>query len=83
MSEQLLPPVERRFACFFNFLGWWHWSLGVHADVRHPHIQLHVPFGYFRIGWCRCPTFDHPSRFGYDGWQRDIERERDLWIQGR
>ena len=41
-----LPPVERRFVCFFNFLGWWHWSIGLHVDVRHPHVQLHVPFGF-------------------------------------
>jgi hypothetical protein len=59
-----LPPVERRFECFFNFLGWWHWSCGLHVDVRHPHIDLHVPFGFARIGWFRCPTIERARAFG-------------------
>lgn len=67
----LLPPVERRFVCFFNFLGWWHWSLGIHLDVRHPHIGLHVPFGFVRFGWCRSPTIDSPRAFGYNGWETE------------
>jgi hypothetical protein len=66
----MLPPPERRFECFFNFLGWWQWSLGIHVDVRHPHIDAHVPFGFFRIGWHRSPTFMHPRVFGYQGWQK-------------
>lgn len=41
------------FECFFNFLGWWQWSLGLHVDLRHPHMDLHVPFGFLRIGWNR------------------------------
>jgi hypothetical protein len=61
-------PIERRFQCFYNSLGWWHWSVGLHLDVRHPHIELHIPFGFFRLGWFRSPTFDHPRTFGYDGW---------------
>lgn len=42
---------KREFECFFNFLGWWQWSFGVHLDVRHPHLDLHVPFGFLRLGW--------------------------------
>jgi hypothetical protein len=42
---------RRTFECFFNFLGWWQWSLGFHVDVRHPHIDVHVPGGYLRVGW--------------------------------
>lgn len=56
MSDPLPAAVEetlndRQFECFFNFLGWWQWSFGFHLDIRHPHIDLHVPFGYLRIGW--------------------------------
>ena len=58
-------PVERDFECFFNFLGWWQWSLGFHVDLRHPHIDIHVPFGYIRIGWFRTPTLTPARRFGY------------------
>lgn len=66
----VLPPAARRFVCFFNFLGWWHWSIGFHIDVRHPHIDLHVLFGFLRLGWFRSPTIDTPRTFGYDGWKR-------------
>lgn len=66
----VLPPPERRFECFFNFLGWWHWSTGVHLDVRHPHVDLHVPFGFLRLGWCRVPTINSARVFGYSGWRR-------------
>ncbi len=78
--DDALPVAERRFVCIFNFLGWWHWSIGVHLDVRHPHLFVHVPFGYVCLGWRRSPTIDRPHRFGYDGWQRDVARERDLYL---
>lgn len=42
---------DREFEVAFNFLGWAHWSLGVHFDPQHPHVQIHVPGGYLRIGW--------------------------------
>jgi hypothetical protein len=42
---------ERRFVCRFHFVGWWAFSLGFHISVKHPNIELHVPFGLFKIGW--------------------------------
>src|SRR5262245_6176699 len=55
LVEYLALPRKRRFECFFNFLGWWQWSVGIHVDVRHPHLDIHVPFGFARIGWCCTP----------------------------
>lgn len=73
----VLPPVARRFVCYFNFLGWWHWSFGAHVDVRHPHVLLHVPFGFLCLGWYRSPTINRPRQFGYDGWRPSrTNRER-------
>lgn len=43
--------ARRRFQCFFNWLGWHQWSLGIHVDPQHPHIDLHVIAGFLRIGW--------------------------------
>lgn len=43
--------AQRHFECFFNFLGWWQWSLGFHLDCRHPHVDVHVPGGFLRVGW--------------------------------
>lgn len=59
----LFPERRRTFECFYNFLGWWHWSLGLHVDLRHPHVDLHVPFGYLRIGWFRCWTNEEFARW--------------------
>ncbi len=68
VSPRVLP-VARHFECFFNFLGWWHWSIGVHVDLRHPHIDVHVPFGFARLGWLRSPTISAARCFGYRGWR--------------
>lgn len=60
----------REFECFFNFLGWWHWSLGVHFDPRHPHLDIHVPFGFLRVGWnlwSRTPL-NTPRAFHFVRW---------------
>lgn len=55
----MLPdPLPRYFECFFNFLGWHQWSLGFHIDPQHPHIDIHVPTGFLRIGWhCDAVSF--------------------------
>lgn len=45
---------NKRFLCYFWFTGWDHFSLGLHICWSNPNIELHVPFGFFRIGWCVC-----------------------------
>jgi hypothetical protein len=42
---------ERQFVCMFHFVGWSCFSLGFHVDTASPNIELHVPFGFVRIGW--------------------------------
>lgn len=73
MADMSQEQIVRHFECFFNFLGWWHWSIGIHIDVRHPHADIHVPFGFCRIGWFRSPTIANPRFFGYSGWRRALE----------
>src|SRR6266851_1097179 len=41
----------RRFVCFWYFNGWDHISLGLHVDWTIPNIEIHMPFGFFRVGW--------------------------------
>lgn len=43
--------MKRPFICYFYFVGWWAWSLGFHIDIHTPNIELHIPFGFIRIGW--------------------------------
>lgn len=64
---------RREFECFFNFLGWWHWSLGLHLDIQHPHIDIHLPFGFARIGWIYSELAlkrPKPRHFGFLPWDR-------------
>lgn len=64
----------REFECFFNFLGWHQWSLGLHVDPHHPHLDVHLPGGFFRIGWYNHALFQRrppPRMFAFAGkWKR-------------
>lgn len=39
-----------RFEAYFWFVGWDCISFGVHVCLSLPNIELHVPFGFMRIG---------------------------------
>jgi hypothetical protein len=43
--------VNRRFVAKFHFNSWLHISLGLHVDLESPNVEIHVPFGFVRIGW--------------------------------
>jgi hypothetical protein len=43
----------RRFVAYFWFVGWWALSLGAHVSLRDPNVEIHIPFGFVRIGWIR------------------------------
>lgn len=42
---------HRRFCCYFWFVGWDCVQLGFHVALALPNVEIHVPFGFFRIGW--------------------------------
>ncbi len=42
--------TDRKFVCYFHFYSFSTFSLGVSLDVKQPNIEIHVPFGFFRIG---------------------------------
>ena len=39
-----------KYCAYFFFTGWSHFSFGIHLNTRMPNIEIHVPFGFFRIG---------------------------------
>lgn len=41
----------RQFVCFYTFLGLNHINLGISFDLTSPNIEVHIPFGFLRIGW--------------------------------
>jgi len=57
--------IERKgFVLFFFFQGWWAIQLGFHLDLQAPNIEIHIPFGFIRIGW------DVVRKFKTSGQQR-------------
>ncbi len=51
-----------RFACYFYFQRWSYLNLGVHVSLVDRNLELHVPFGFFRLG--RVDAFP----FSYNAW---------------
>jgi hypothetical protein len=39
-----------RFVVYFHFIGWWHLALGVSLWLTGPNIEIHLPFGFVRVG---------------------------------
>ena len=40
----------RVFEAYYYFNGWWNISLGLHICPSRPNIEIHLPFGFIRIG---------------------------------
>jgi hypothetical protein len=43
--------ISKCFVAYYFFVGWWALSLGFHISFKDPNIEIHLPFGYIRIGW--------------------------------
>jgi hypothetical protein len=48
MSDKM---KNRKFIAYFFFVGWDCISLGLHVCISEPNIEIHIPFGFIRIGW--------------------------------
>ena len=51
-------------------------SLGISLHWQMPNIEIHLPFGFVRIGWVRADQpqrnyYGHPYRFLYRHWGWD------------
>lgn len=45
--------IEREFVFYFWITGWDCIQLGLHVALSCPNIEIHIPFGFFRIGWIK------------------------------
>ena len=72
--KRLRKVIRRDFVAYWFHSGSSHISLGFHLDWYSPNIEIHLPFGFFRIGWARLEEpwtieeLDANNRkvFGYD-----------------
>ena len=51
MNEQNSERRGSHFVCYFHFVAWDCISLGLHVCFSAPNIEIHLPFGFIRIGW--------------------------------
>jgi hypothetical protein len=54
-----VTPQVMRFTAYFWFMGWDCLQLGIHVCLSLPNIEIHIPFGFIRIG--REPTYKPPQ----------------------
>jgi hypothetical protein len=69
MSNERLVTA-RWFVAIWHFNGWNHLSLGLHVDPMLPNLEIHLPFGFARVGWVCCvrsrQIFDRLPQWGYE-----------------
>jgi hypothetical protein len=70
-NATLKSGLRKRFVCYFHFVGWENISFGAHVNVIQPNMEIHLPFGFIRIGWDGVPG----RRFGFTSYRdyRDYE----------
>ena len=39
-----------RWIIYYYFIQWSHVSLGLHVDFSVPNVEVHLPFGFIRVG---------------------------------
>jgi len=53
--------IKRKYVCYWHFVNWYCFSLGIAVDIKSPNLEIHLPFGFIRIGWQQC--FDQEVSF--------------------
>ena len=49
-EERLRDHEKYGYRICWNFVGWWSISFGFHVSLKHRNFEIHLPFGYFRVG---------------------------------
>jgi hypothetical protein len=45
-----------KFVCYFYFVSWKCLSVGVSVCLKPLNVELHLPFGFIRVGWDKLST---------------------------
>ena len=48
--------MMQNFVCYFFFVGWDCISFGIHFCLSAPNFEIHIPFGFIRIGFAGKPS---------------------------
>lgn len=55
--------LKRYFVAYYYFIQFDYISLGIHFYLSGPNIEIHLPFGFIRIGWMH--QFENEKLFGF------------------
>jgi hypothetical protein len=70
--------MRKTFNFYFHYLGLAHgFQLGFHFFPPGPNVELHIPFGFIKIGWDSLrewETYRHVKTIGYMSHQWGIVR---------
>ncbi|KKN06299.1 hypothetical protein LCGC14_1078530 [marine sediment metagenome] len=47
--------IKRYFKAYYYVSGWYPINFGLNIDFGSPNIDIHIPFGFIRIGWDTTP----------------------------
>lgn len=50
MKRRMFGYEGRKWVAYFWFVGWDCLSIGIHVGLGAPNIEIHVPFGFIRLG---------------------------------
>jgi hypothetical protein len=58
----------QQFVLYFWFTSWLEFSIGLHLCLAPVNFEIHLPFGFVRIGWVYSQA--EPSNWNDIGWRR-------------
>ncbi len=68
--------LARKKVAYFHFVAWDCISFGLHVSLTCPNVEIHVPFGFFRIGWVKYMQYsgdDRKRTFGFESeWKETV-----------
>ena len=75
---------KRRFVMYFFFVGWDCISFGFHICVSLPNIEIHLPFGFIKIGLTKVinasPIIEDNSQNNVFGWSGEYKNKRRFYV---
>ena len=51
--------VKKGFKAYYHVTGWYPINLGLNIDFQSPNVEIHIPFGFIRLGWDTIPKGFH------------------------
>jgi hypothetical protein len=81
-ARALMISIMRNFVCYFYCNGW-DLNLGISICFGQPNIEIHLPFGFVRVGWERAEYLTQVAERYRHGHSRFLYRVWGIYQSGR